>query len=75
LGKQIFLKINKIARFFKIIVKDTDLFKRSRFSYEQFRDRQFVDRIKQFSPDLILCIHGDHIGDAFLRDTKIPKVG
>lgn len=70
-----FKKINKIAIFFGIIFKDTDLFKWSRFSYEQFRDRQFADRIEQFQPDLILCIHGDQIGETILRNSKIPKVG
>jgi spore maturation protein CgeB len=70
-----FKKINKIVRFFGIIDRDTDLFKWSRFSYEQFRDRQFADRIRQFQPDLIFCIHGDQIGEAILRDSNIPRVG
>jgi hypothetical protein len=75
INRFVFKKINKIARTLGIISADKDLFQWSRFSFEQFRDRQFADRIEQFEPDLILCIHGRQIGEAILRDSKIPKVG
>jgi len=75
LNRFLYKKINKIAKNFGLIPKDKDLFWRSRFSYENFRDRQFEDRIKQFAPDLIFCIHGHQIGGAILRETKIPKIG
>lgn len=71
----IYKKINKIAKNLRLIAKDKDLFAWSRFSYENFRDRQFADRINQFKPDLILCIHGHQIGEVFLRETAIPKLG
>ena len=58
-----------------LIASDKDLFAWSRFSYENFRDHQFADRINQFAPDLILCIHGHQIGGAILRNTRIPKIG
>ena len=75
LNRFFYKKINKIAKKLGVIANDKDLFAWSRFSYENFRDRQFADRIKQFSPDLILCIHGHKIGEAILRETPIPKVG
>jgi hypothetical protein len=74
INRFVFKKINKIARVLGIISADKDLFRWSRFSFEQFRDRQFANRIEQFEPDLILCIHGRQIGEAILRDSKIPKV-
>jgi hypothetical protein len=75
LNRFFYKKINKIAKNFGFIANDKDLFAWSRFSYENFRDRQFVDRINQFEPDLILCIHGHMIGEAVLRETTIPKLG
>jgi spore maturation protein CgeB len=75
LNRFIYKKINKIAKKIGLIPNDQDLFSWSVFSYENFRDRQFVDRIKEFQPDLILCIHGHQIGGAILRETKIPKIG
>ena len=75
LNRFFYKKVNKIAKKLGLIAKDKDLFERSRFSYYNFRDRQFADRIKQFSPDLILCIHGHMIGEAALRETTIPKLG
>ena len=74
INRFVFKKINKIARVLGIISADKDLFRWSRFSFEQFRDRQFANRIEQFEPDLILCIHGRQIVEAILRDSKIPKV-
>jgi len=75
LNRFFYKKINKIAKKLGLIANDKDLFAWSRFSYEKHRDHQFADRIKQFSPDLILCIHGHQIGGATLRETKIPKIG
>lgn len=75
LNRFFYKKINRIAKKFGLLPKDKDLFWRSRFSYENFRDRQFADRIKQFAPDLIFCIHGHQIGGAILRETIIPKIG
>jgi len=75
LNRFFYKKINKIAKNFGFIANDKDLFEWSRFSYYNFRDRQFSDRIKQFSPDLILCIHGHMIGEALLRETTILKLG
>ena len=75
LNRFFYKKINKIAKKFRSIGNDKDLFAWSHFSYEKYRDRQFADRIKQFSPDLILCIHGHQIGGAILSETKIPKIG
>jgi hypothetical protein len=75
LNRFFYKKINKIAKKLGIIAGDKDLFSWSRFSYENFRDHQFADRISQFEPDLILCIHGHQIGGAILRETKIPKIG
>ena len=75
LNRFFYKKINKIARKLGLIANDKDLFAWSRFSYEKHRDRQFADRIKQFSPDLILCIHGHMIGEAVLRETSILTVG
>jgi spore maturation protein CgeB len=75
LNRFFYKKVNKIAKKLGLIAKDKDLFEWSRFSYYNFRDRQFADRIKQFSPDLILCIHGHMIGEAALRETTIPKLG
>jgi hypothetical protein len=75
LNRFFYKKINRIAKNFGLIPKDKDLFWKSRFSYENYRDRQFEDRIKQFAPDLIFCIHGHQIGGAILRETKIPKIG
>lgn len=75
LNRFFYKKINKIAKKMGLIPNDKDLFKWSRFSYENFRDCQFVDRINQFKPDLILCIHGHMIGEAALRETTIPKLG
>lgn len=75
LNRFFYKKVNKIAKKLGLIEKDRDLFKWSRFSYEKYRDHNFADRIKQFSPDLILCIHGHKIGEAFLRETTILKLG
>jgi hypothetical protein len=75
LNRFFYKKINKIAKKLGLIANDKDLFEWSRFSYENFRDRQFANQIKRFSPDLILCIHGHQIGEAILRETKIPKIG
>lgn len=75
LNRFVYKKINKIARKIRLIPNDQDLFSWSRFSYENFRDRQFADQIKEFEPDLILCIHGHMIGEAVLRETTIPKLG
>ena len=75
LNRFFYKKINKIAKKIGLIPNDQDLFSWSRFSYENFRDCQFVDRINQFKPDLILCIHGHMIGEAALRETTIPKLG
>jgi spore maturation protein CgeB len=75
LNRFIFKKINKVARNLGLISQDKDLFSWSQFSYENFRDRKFADRMKEFEPDLILCIHGHMIGEAALRETPIPKLG
>ena len=75
LNRFFYKKINKIAKKMGLIPNDKDLFAWSHFSYENFRDCQFVDRINQFKPDLILCIHGHMIGEAALRETTIPKLG
>jgi len=75
LNRFLFKKINKIAKNLGLIPNEKDLFSWSRFSYESYRDREFTDRIKEFKPDLIFCIHGHHIGGAILRETKIPKIG
>jgi spore maturation protein CgeB len=75
LNRFLYKKINGIAIKLGLIPNDQDLFSWSRFSYENFRDRQFADRIKEFQPDLILCIHGHQIGGAILRETKISKIG
>lgn len=75
LHRYFFKKINKFAKSLRLIPKDADLFKWSQFSFEKFRDRQFADRIKQFEPDLILCIHGHKFGEGILKETKIPKIG
>ncbi len=68
-------KINKLTKNLGLTSQDNDLFSWSRFSYTNYRDRQFADRIKEFRPDLILCIHGHKIGEAALRETTIPKLG
>ena len=70
-----FKKINKLAKSLRLMPEDGDLFKWSRFSFESYRDREFADRIKQFKPDLILCIHGHKFGEIVLKETTIPKVG
>jgi len=75
LNRFFYKKINKIAKKLGLIPNDKDLFVWSHFSFEKFRDRQFLDRINQFKPDLILCIHGHMIGEAALRETTIPKLG
>jgi spore maturation protein CgeB len=75
LNRFVYKKINKIAKKIGLIPNDHDLFSWSRFCYENFRDRQFADRIKEFQPDLILCIHGHWIGEAILREINIPKLG
>jgi spore maturation protein CgeB len=75
LNRFFFKKINKVARNLGLLSPNKDLFSWSRFSYEKHRDRQFADRIKEFEPDLILCIHGHKIGEAALRETTIPKLG
>ena len=75
INRFIFKKINKIARALGLIAEDEDLFEWSRYSFEQFRDSQFADRVEQFKPDLILSIHGRQIGEAVLRKSKIPKIG
>jgi spore maturation protein CgeB len=75
LNRFFYKKINKIAKNFGLISNEQDLFSWSRFSYENFRDRQFADRIKYFKPDLIFCIHGHQIGKDILSETKIPKIG
>ena len=75
LNRFFYKKINKIAKKLGLIPNDKDLFAWSRFSYENFRDCQFVDRINQFKPDLILCIHGHMIGETALMETTIPKLG
>jgi hypothetical protein len=75
LNRFIYKKINKTVKNLGLISNEKDLFSWSRFSYENFRDRQFADRIKEFQPDLILCIHGHMIGEAVLRETTITKLG
>jgi spore maturation protein CgeB len=75
LNRFLFKKINKIAKNLGLIPNEKDLFSWSRFSYENYRDLQFADRIKEFKPDLIFCIHGHQIGGVILRETNIPKIG
>jgi spore maturation protein CgeB len=75
LNRFFYKKINKIARKLGLIANNKDLFSWSRFSYEKHRDHLFADRIKEFWPDLILCIHGHKIGEAALKEATIPKLG
>lgn len=75
LHRYFFKKINKIARSLGLLSRDADLFGWSRFSFENYRDREFADRIQEFKPDLILCIHGHKFGENILRETRTPKVG
>jgi spore maturation protein CgeB len=75
LHRYFFKKVNKFAKSLRLMPKDADLFEWSKFSFEKFRDRQFSDRIKQFKPDLILCIHGHKYGESVLKEIKIPKIG
>ena len=75
INRFIFKKINKIAKALGLIAEGKDLFEWSRYSFEQFRDGQFADRVEQFKPDLIFSIHGRQIGEAVLRKSKIPKIG
>jgi hypothetical protein len=75
LHRYVFKKINKLAKSLGLISKDADLFEWSRFSFEKYREYEFADRIQQFKPDLILCIHGHKFGENVLKETKIPKIG
>jgi spore maturation protein CgeB len=75
LHRYVFKKINKLAKSLGLISKDADLFEWSRFSFEKYREYEFADRIKQFAPDLILCIHGHKFGESALKKTHIPKIG
>lgn len=75
LNRYLFKKINRIARKLKLIAPDRDLFERSKFSFEKYREDQFAKKIAQFKPDLIFCIHGHKFAEAVLRDTPIPKIG
>jgi len=75
LHRYFFKKINKIAKNLKLIPKDADLFEWSRFSFEKYREHEFADRIQQFKPDLILCIHGHKFGESVLKEINIPKIG
>jgi hypothetical protein len=75
LHKRVFRKINKLARSLRLIPKGADLFAFHAFSYKKYMESQFIKRVKEFEPDLILCIQGQRFGEDFLRDTKIPKIG
>ena len=75
LHRYVFKKINKLAKSFGLLSKDVDLFSWSRFSFEKYREHEFAERIQQFKPDLILCIHGHKFGERVLRKTNIPKMG
>ncbi len=75
LHRYVFKKINKLVKSLGFMAKDADLFGWSRFSFEKYREHEFADRIKQFKPDLILCIHGHKFGESVLKQTNIPKIG
>ncbi|MBU3558378.1 glycosyltransferase [Polynucleobacter sp. Nonnen-W13] len=75
LHRYVFKKINKLAKSLGLISKDADLFEWSQFSFEKYREYEFADRIQQFKPDLILCIHGHKFGETVLKKTHIPKIG
>lgn len=75
LHRYVFKKINKLAKTLGLISKDTDLFGWSRFSFEKYREYEFAERIQQFKPDLILCIHGHKFGESVLKQINIPKIG
>ncbi|MBU3560577.1 CgeB family protein [Polynucleobacter hallstattensis] len=75
LHRYVFKKINKLAKSLGLISKDTDLFGWSQFSFEKYREYKFADRIQQFKPDLIFCIHGHKFGESVLKQTHIPKIG
>lgn len=75
LHRYVFKKINKLIKSLGLISKDTDLFGWSRFSFEKYREYKFADRIQQFNPDLIFCIHGHKFGESVLKITNIPKIG
>lgn len=75
LHRYVFKKINKLAKSLGLISKDADLFEWSRFSFEKYREQEFTDRIQQFKPDLIFCIHGHKFGESVLKQTHIPKIG
>ena len=75
LHRYVFKKINKLAKSLGLISKEADLFEWSRFSFERYREYEFADRIQQFKPDLIFCIHGHQFGESVLKKTHIPKIG
>lgn len=75
LNQYFFRKINRVAKKLKLIAPEKDLFEWSRFSFKKYREDQFVKKIAQFKPDLILCVHGHSFAEAVLRNTSIPKIG
>lgn len=75
LNKFLFRKLNKLARLLGLISKKRDLFYWSPYSYKKSQDLMFRKCVQEFSPDLILCIHGQRFGEEFLAGTQIPKMG
>lgn len=75
LNRYFFRKINKLARNLRLISKGVDLFHKSNYSYVKYLESQFENRIKEFSPDLIFCIHGQRFGEDVLQRMVVPKIG
>lgn len=75
LNRFLFRKINKLAKTLGVLSSDADFFYWSPYSHKNFQNLKLKKRIEEFKPDLILCIHGQRIGEEALKSTQIPKVG
>lgn len=75
INRFIFRKVNKLVRNLRLVPKGTDLFCRSKYSYVKYLESQFSNKINEFKPDLLLCIHGQRFGEHVLKQIEIPKIG
>lgn len=73
--KKIIRRINKLARNFRLIKKDVDLFSQHPLNRLNYLGMNLQRVCEGYLPDMIFFIHGQPYSNSYLNNMSIPKLG
>lgn len=73
--KEVIRRINKLARNFRLIKKDVDLFAQHPFNRLNYLATKLKSICDSYMPEMIFFIHGQPYGNEILDKMPIPKLG